>query len=93
MLSLIIASVTIFAANRIEIERGKNDENFIANPGQNFCCLDKNGRKCYDNVCPGKCDCVNPKDITRRAKPGGGNLAAIFLDRAAKDPKNFFGIY
>lgn len=91
LLAAILAGVTLYATNRIEIE--KENESFRANAGQNFCCLNKNGQKCYDDNCPGKCDCVNPKDITSRSKPGGGSLAAQFLDRGARDPKNFFGIY
>ena len=50
-----------------------------------------NGEKCYDNNCPGKCDCVNKKDITSRSKPGGSSLAAMFLARASENPNNFYG--
>ena len=91
LFAAILAGITLYAANRLEIEN--ENENFLANSGQKFCCLNKNGRKCYDDVCPGKCDCVNPNDITSRTKPGGGSLAAMYLQRAAEDPKNFFGDY
>ena len=91
LLALGLGVITIYATNRIEIEK-RLGETFKADVGNKFCCLNKNGQKCYDNVCPGKCDCVNGNDITTRTKPGGGSLAAQFLARSDQNPKNFYGI-
>jgi hypothetical protein len=93
ILALLLGAITIYAANRIEIERRNNNgEEFRAEAGNNFCCINKNGLKCYDTDCPGKCDCVNSRDITSRTKPGGSSLAAMFMARANQNPKNFYGI-
>ena len=91
ILALILGFITIYASNRIEIEKRFTSENFRADAGNKFCCINKNGEKCYDNNCPGKCDCVNGKDITSRTKPGGTSLAAMFLARASENPNNFYG--
>ncbi len=101
-LALILGFVTLYATNRIEIEKrfsseplgkgwGFPPEFFRADAGNKLCCINKNGRKCYDTECPGKCDCVNSNDITSRTKPGGTSLAAMFLARANQNPNNFYG--
>ena len=90
LLALILGFITIYTTNRIEIENRLN-EPFRADAGNKFCCLNKNGEKCYDTECPGKCNCVNPNDITSRVKPNGGSLSAMFLARANENPNNFYG--
>lgn len=100
IIALVLGLITIYATNRIEIEKrleplGKGwqfpPEFFRADAGNKFCCINKNGRKCYDDTCD-KCDCVNPNDITSRSKPGGTSLAAMFMARANQNPNNFYGI-
>ena len=88
-LALILALITILALNRIEIEKRITDESFRADTGDKFCCLNKNGEKCYNSNCS-DCNCVNPNDITPRSNPNI-SLAARFLERAKLNPQNFFG--